>query len=109
MTVTVLFPSPDRKTKPGQVTIGSVEALARAVAPGFATWCLNRVSPGTIDTPMVAAQGDERAAIYAKVTEGNIIPGAGTTDEVAQAIIFLVQNDFVAGTTIDVDAGGLLF
>jgi len=29
-------------------------------------------------------------------------------DEVAQAIVFMVRNDFVTGTTIDVDGGWLL-
>ena len=34
--------------------------------------------------------------------------GAFDFDEVAQAIVFTVQNDFVTGTTIDVDGGWLL-
>lgn len=104
--------SPARKTKPGQVAIGSVggavEAMVRAVAPEIAPRRLNVVSPGLIDTPMVALQGAEREAHYAKMTAGHVIPRAGTADEVAQAIVFMVQNDFVTGTTIDVDGGWLL-
>jgi NAD(P)-dependent dehydrogenase (short-subunit alcohol dehydrogenase family) len=53
-------------------------------------------------------QGEERAALYAKSTANNLIPRAGTADEAAQAILFLIQNDFVTGTTIDVDGGWLL-
>jgi NAD(P)-dependent dehydrogenase (short-subunit alcohol dehydrogenase family) len=53
-------------------------------------------------------QGEERAAFYAKTTGRNIIPRAGTADEVAKGILFAVQNDFVTGTTIDVDGGWLL-
>jgi NAD(P)-dependent dehydrogenase (short-subunit alcohol dehydrogenase family) len=104
--------APARKTKPGQVAIGSVggavEALVRAVAPEIAPKRINVVSPGTIDTPMVAAQGDERASFYSKATAKNIIPRAGTADEVAQGIIFMIENDFVTGTTIDIDGGWLL-
>ena len=104
--------APARKTKPGQVAIGSVggavEALVRAIAREVAPKRINIVSPGTIDTPMVAAQGEERAIFYAKATASNIIPRAGTADEVAQGIIFLIQNDFVTGTTVDVDGGWLL-
>ena len=104
--------APARKTKPGQVAIGSVggavEALVRAVAPEIAPRRLNVVAPGTIDTPMVAAAGDERTAFYNKATANNLIPRAGTADEVAQGIVFMVQNDFVTGTTIDVDGGWLL-
>ena len=32
----------------------------------------------------------------------------GTADEVAQGILFVIQNDFVTGTTVDVDGGWLL-
>lgn len=104
--------SPARKPKPGQVALssvgGAVEALVRAVAPEIAPIRLNVVSPGVIDTPMQTAQGDERAQIYAKITSSHAIPRAGTSEEVAQGLIFMVQNDFVTGTTIDVDGGALL-
>ena len=104
--------SPARETKPGMVAIGSVggavEALIRAIAPEIAPKRINVVSPGTIDTPMFAAQGDDRSSFYSKATAENIIPRVGTADEVAQGIIFMIQNDFVTGTTIDVDGGSLL-
>lgn len=111
-TIVLVSGSPARKTGPGQVAIGSVggavEAFARAVAPEIAPRRLNVVSPGIIDTPMTTTEGDERAAYFESATADFIIPRAGTADEAAQAIIFLVQNDFVTGTTIDVDGGWLL-
>ncbi|NQV25499.1 MAG: SDR family oxidoreductase [Rhodopirellula sp.] len=104
--------APARKARPGQVSLSSVgaavEALVRAVAPEIAPRRVNVVSPGSIDTPMVSLQGEERIALYAKATANNLIPRAGTADEVAQAILFTIQNDFVTGTTIDVDGGWLL-
>jgi NAD(P)-dependent dehydrogenase (short-subunit alcohol dehydrogenase family) len=104
--------SPARKTKPGQVAIGSVggavETLVRAIAREIAPRRINIVSPGMIDTPMSPHQGDERAAFYSKATAANLIPRPGTADEVAQGIVFMIQNDFVTGTTIDVDGGWLL-
>ena len=45
---------------------------------------LNVVSPGPIDTPMVALKGKEREALYANNTAPHAIPRAGTADEVAQ-------------------------
>ena len=103
--------SPARKSKPGQVAIasvgGAVEALARAVAPEITPRRLNVVAPGTIDTPMSSLEGDERTAFYANQTKDNLIPRAGTADEVAQGILFVIQNDFVTGTTVDVDGGFL--
>jgi NAD(P)-dependent dehydrogenase (short-subunit alcohol dehydrogenase family) len=104
--------SPARKAKPGQVAIssvgGAVEALARAVAPEIVPKRLNVVSPGTIDTPMSSLKGAEREEFYRKQTGKNLIPRAGTADEVAQGILFVIQNDFVTGTTVDVDGGWLL-
>jgi NAD(P)-dependent dehydrogenase (short-subunit alcohol dehydrogenase family) len=104
--------APARKAKPGQVSLSSVgaavEAMVRAVAPEIAPRRLNVVSPGSIDTPMVTVQGAEREALYEKATAHNVIPRAGTADEVAQAILFTIQNDFVTGTTIDVDGGWLV-
>jgi NAD(P)-dependent dehydrogenase (short-subunit alcohol dehydrogenase family) len=110
--VVLVSGSPARKSKPGQVAIGSVggavEALARAVAPEIVPRRLNVVAPGTIDTPMSPLQGEERKASYASQTANNLIPRAGTADEVAQGILFVIQNDFVTGTTVDVDGGWLL-
>ena len=38
-------------------------------------------------------------------TRSFLIPRPGTAEEVAQAILFAITNDFVTGTTIDVDGG----
>lgn len=104
--------SPARRPRPGQVALSSVgaavEALARAIAPEIKPRRINVVSPGVIDTPMVAAQGEQRAELYRKMTAGNLIPRAGTAAEVAKGILFVIENDFVTGTTIDVDGGWLL-
>ena len=111
-TIVLVSGAPARKCKPGQVALSSVgaavEALVRAVAPEIAPRRLNVVSPGSIDTPMVSLQGEERGAFYKKATAANIIPRAGSPEEVAQGILFMIENDFVTGTTIDVDGGWLL-
>eukprot|EP00930_Biecheleria_cincta_P005596 TRINITY_DN106522_c0_g1_i1.p1 TRINITY_DN106522_c0_g1~~TRINITY_DN106522_c0_g1_i1.p1 ORF type:complete len:236 (-),score=40.55 TRINITY_DN106522_c0_g1_i1:63-770(-) len=103
---------PARKPKPGQValaTVGaSVEQLVRCVAPELAPGRrINAVSPGIIETPLFGSDSDERSAKLAKMTEKHIVPRAGTADEVAEAILFLTQNDFVTGTVIDMDGGWL--
>lgn len=111
-TIVLVSGAPARKARPGQVSLSSVgaavEAMVRSVAPEIAPRRLNVVSPGSIDTPMCTLEGEERAALYEKSTASNLIPRAGTADEAAQAILFMIQNDFVTGTTIDVDGGWLL-
>ena len=57
---------------------------------------------------MVSLEGEARTELYAKATADNLIPRAGTADECAQGILFVIQNDFVTGTTVDVDGGALL-
>lgn len=104
--------SPARKAKPGQIALsavgGAVEAMVRALAPEIAPKRINTVSPGTIDTPMSALTGEERDKHFEKLTAPHLLPRAGLPDEVAKAIVFMVENDFVTGTTIDVDGGWLL-
>jgi NAD(P)-dependent dehydrogenase (short-subunit alcohol dehydrogenase family) len=111
-TIVLVSGTPARRSNPGQVAIasvgGAVEALARAVAPEIVPRRLNVVAPGTIDTPMSSLEGAEREEFYKTQTAKNLIPRAGTADEVAQGILFVIQNDFVTGTTVDVDGGRLL-
>ncbi len=111
-TIVLVSGSPARKCKPGQIALSSVgsavEAMVRSLATELAPRRINVVSPGTIDTPMVPVQGDERTALYQKMTAPNLIPRAGTPEEVAKGIMFVIENDFVTGTTIDVDGGWLL-
>ena len=104
--------SPARKCRPGQIAIssvgGAVEAFARGIAPEIAPKRINIVSPGIIDTPMSPLQGKEREDYYKNTTNNNLIPRAGTPDEVATGIIFAIENEFLTGTTIDIDGGWLI-
>ncbi len=104
--------SPARKCRSGQIAIssvgGAVEAFARGIAPEIAPKRINIVSPGIIDTPMSPLQGKEREDYYKNTTNNNLIPRAGTPDEVATGIIFAIENEFITGTTIDIDGGWLI-
>ena len=104
--------SPARKCRPGQIAIssvgGAVEAFARGIAPEIAPKRINIVSPGIIDTPMSPLKGKEREDYYKNTTNNNLIPRAGTPDEVATGIIFAIENEFITGTTIDIDGGWLI-
>jgi NAD(P)-dependent dehydrogenase (short-subunit alcohol dehydrogenase family) len=109
----VLFSGyPARKWRAGTIAIGSVggsvEAFIRLVANEISPVRINGVSPGLIDTPMSPLQGDERKDYYAKGTADHLISRAGTSAEVASAAIFLLENEFVTGTIIDVDGGAIV-
>ena len=51
---------------------------------------------------------DTRERFLAGATQGFPIPRPGVAAEVAAAIVFAIENDYVTGTTIDVDGGALL-
>lgn len=110
--IVIVSGTPARKCNSGQIAIssvgGAVEAFARGLAKEIKPKRINVVCPGVIDTPMIALEGDARDAHYQKITANNLIPRAGSSAEVAQGVIFAIQNDFVTGTTIDVDGGLLL-
>lgn len=111
-TIVLVSGSPARKERPGLAAVGAagaaVEALVRYVAIEIAPRRINVVAPGVIDTPMNPLQGEARAKAYERSTKAHLIPRAGSPDEVAQAVMFLIENDFVTGTTVDVDGGWLL-
>ena len=86
----------------------AVEGFVRGVAPELAPRRINVVSPGLIDTPMFAHEGEERKQFFDSATVENLIPRTGTPEEIAHAVMFVLENKFVTGTTVDVDGGTLL-
>ncbi len=104
--------APARRARPGQSALasvgGAVEQFVRAVATEIAPRRINVVSPGVISTPMFGPDAEQRDKMLAGATAKHLIPRAGTAEEVADGVVFMVTNDFVTGTTIDVDGGWLL-
>ena len=109
----VLFSGyPARKYRPGTLAIGSVggsvEAFIHLVANEISPVRINGVCPGLIDTPLSPFKGDERREYYEKGTRGHLIKRAGTPEECASGAIFLLENEFVTGTIIDIDGGAIV-
>ncbi|MEE8165187.1 MAG: SDR family oxidoreductase, partial [Myxococcota bacterium] len=69
---------------------------------------INVVSPGIIITPMMGPESEARDAFYESATKSLAIPRPGQSEEVARAILFVIENEYVTGTTVDVDGGALL-
>ena len=82
--------------------IGFTKALAKEVAPMGVR--VNAVAPGAIDTDMMHVYSDEDIAGLCQ----NSIPlgRLGTTQEVAEAVLFVAQNAYISGAVLPVD--GLL-
>jgi NAD(P)-dependent dehydrogenase (short-subunit alcohol dehydrogenase family) len=87
--------------------LAAVEALAPALALELAPVRVNAVTPGLIDTPLLhAAYGANRDALVN--SRAAALPGkrVGTADEVAQAIIMLMTNEYINGAVLHIDGGG---
>lgn len=110
--ITLVSGSPARKIKPGQSPLScvgaSVENLVRCLAVEMAPIRVNVVSPGTISTSMFDWMGDDRKEKLQGMTSSHLIPRPGTPEEVAEGLLFVMNNRFVTGTTVDVDGGRIL-
>jgi pteridine reductase len=71
--------------------------LARAYAPGIR---VNAIAPG-----LVLRSEETRETEWARLLGRLPLKRAGTADEVAEALLFLVQNQYVTGQTLAVDGG----
>ncbi|MBA1393156.1 SDR family oxidoreductase, partial [Lactobacillus sp. XV13L] len=62
----------------------------------------NALAPGMIATQMTQQLSDKRQT---EIIEQIPLKRLGTVNEVAQAAIFLAQNDYITGQTITIDGG----
>ena len=77
---------------------GLTRSLAAATAPGIQ---VNEVALGAI-LPQGGASPEDRMP---KGPELGLIPRLGTLDEVAGAVLALIENDYITGETLRVDGG----
>ena len=80
--------------------IGFTKALAKEL--GWSKIRVNCVSPGVIDTPMNAHfSEDEMQALKEEIPMGRI----GLGEDVAKAVLYLEENDYVTGIDLPVNGG----
>lgn len=76
--------------------IGFTFALARELAPHIT---VNAVAPGPVDTELIS---EERKKILSQKTPFGRI---AEPEEIAHTVVYLLENDYVSGEVIDVNAG----
>lgn len=78
--------------------ISLTKSLARKYAPDVIVNC---VSPGIIDCGM----GAEELRRNPEVVEMNLLKKAGTAEEIARAVVFCCQAEFMTGQVIGINGG----
>ncbi|MEX1197605.1 MAG: SDR family oxidoreductase [Pseudohongiellaceae bacterium] len=110
--ITFVSGAPARKYRPTMGALscvgGAVENMVRCLALELAPVRVNVVSPGIIDTALFDWMGDEKPQRVAEMTSRQLVPRIGRPEEVAGALLYLMQNGYATGTTVDVDGGQLL-
>jgi NAD(P)-dependent dehydrogenase (short-subunit alcohol dehydrogenase family) len=104
-----------RKPIPGGAVIsascGAVEALARSLAIELAPIRVNTVAPGLIDTPLhekLMGNKERAAKRIADIAARLPLKRAGRPEDIAEAVLFLMNNRFTTGITLTVDGGHML-
>jgi pteridine reductase len=80
--------------------VAATELLAKILAPRVR---VNAVAPGAVLLP-VDWDDEARKKLVASTPLGRL----GTPDDVVRAVLFLLENDYLTGTTLVVDGGRLL-
>lgn len=86
-----------------------IEAVARNLAVEIAPIRVNTVCAGVIDTEMLdKVFGEQRGEIVKAIAEKLPVKRIGKPEEIADAVLFLMSNGFITGTTLLVDGGDAL-
>jgi NAD(P)-dependent dehydrogenase (short-subunit alcohol dehydrogenase family) len=85
---------------------GASEVLARAVALEVAPIRVNVIRPGLVDTPLLTRMaGEHRESVIASQSKRIPLGRIAQPEEIAHAILFLMSNTYITGSTLTVDGG----
>lgn len=108
--ITMVSASTARSALPGTVTFaavnGAIERIVSPLAAELAPVRVNVVAPGVVDTPWWSfLPSDQREAQFSAT--GQQVPAGrvGTGADVAAAIGYLIDADYVTGSILPVDGG----
>ncbi|WEH41125.1 SDR family oxidoreductase [Streptomyces sp. AM 2-1-1] len=87
-------------------TNGAVEYAARHLAADLAPVRVNAVSPGVVDSGAWDRLGEGKAALLSRSAATTLTGRHGTSDDVVDAVMWLLRAGFVSGETIHVEGGG---
>lgn len=108
--VVMLSGAASRTAMPGTAglaaTNGAITQMAQTLAKELAPLRVNVVSPGLVDTPVYdGLPADAKAGMFSGAAQVLPVGRTGEADELGEAILFLLTNNFTTGAVLDVDGG----
>ncbi|MFD5542621.1 SDR family oxidoreductase [Streptomyces sp. NPDC127079] len=87
------------------VTNGAVEFAARHLAADLAPVRVNALSPGVVDSGAWDRLGDKKTALLGRSAEATFVKRHGESEDVVEAVMWLLRAGFVSGETIHIEGG----
>lgn len=111
--ITFITAGSSRKALPETAGLAAINGALDAMVPTLAVELrprrVNAVSPGVIATPWWDRVPESfRKDLFAQAAAKTPVGRIGQPEDVAQAILFLIQSTFVTGSIIDCDGGARL-
>jgi NAD(P)-dependent dehydrogenase (short-subunit alcohol dehydrogenase family) len=87
----------------------AIEGLVRGLAIDLAPIRVNAVSPGLVDTPIYSAMDAvTREGMFQTVAQSLLVKHVAQPEEIAEAYVYLANNTFTTGSTIQIEGGAML-
>lgn len=108
--VVMLSGAASRTAMPGTAGLaavnGGITQMAQTLAKELAPLRVNVVSPGLVDTPAYdGLPAEAKQGMFAGAAKSLPAGRTGTSEDIAAAIEFLLDNSFTTGALLDVDGG----
>jgi NAD(P)-dependent dehydrogenase (short-subunit alcohol dehydrogenase family) len=108
--VTLISAISARTANPGTAGLaainGAIEAMVPTLAVELRPLRINAISPGVIDTPWWnRVPEDQRQALFDQSATQTPVGRVGKPEDVARAILFVIEDTFMTGSVIACDGG----